>query len=400
MNRSSPPGAEAYLVLVLGQVGPGPGGEVLIDQGESFRFTRLSLGAAGDRRRVRSSDCVVLEGGRLEVLDALDELRRTDAAVPVVVVATDPSGEWAVEALSSGAQDVLDGGELDAALLARSIRYAVQRQRAEQAGRELREARILRDEQARLERGLAPTPLLADPELRWGAAYRSGGGRRLLGGDFFDVVQVVDGRLRLVVGDVCGHGPDEAALGVALRVAWRSLVLAGADEDATVAGLDALLRAERPVDRPVFTTLCDVTVAADRASLTFRLAGHQPPMLAHPRVELWEAPASPPLGLSTSVLPVPSHHRALPPGWALLLHSDGLVEIHLDDGSLLGAEGLRDLVVRHPPHRDLDGWAAGMVNEVEGLSARPLRDDRALVVLCNDTEAEVGRTDGRGGAHG
>ena len=39
--------------------------------------------------------------------------------------------------------------------------------------------------------------------------------------------QTSDGGLRLLVGDVCGHGPDEAAIGVWLRSAWRALALAG-----------------------------------------------------------------------------------------------------------------------------------------------------------------------------
>ena len=47
----------------------------------------------------------------------------------------------------------------------------------------------------------------------------------VLGGDFYDAVETPTARVHAVIGDVCGHGPDEAALGVALRVAWRTLVL-------------------------------------------------------------------------------------------------------------------------------------------------------------------------------
>ena len=43
------------------------------------------------------------------------------------------------------------------------------------------------------------------------------------------MVQSADGWVHVLIGDVCGHGPSEAALGVCLRVAWRALVLAGLD---------------------------------------------------------------------------------------------------------------------------------------------------------------------------
>ena len=59
------------------------------------------------------------------------------------------------------------------------------------------------------------------------ARYRPGRANALLGGDFYDVVETPDGTVHAVIGDVCGHGAAEAAIGVCLRVAWRSLVLAG-----------------------------------------------------------------------------------------------------------------------------------------------------------------------------
>lgn len=102
------------------------------------------------------------------------------------------------------------------------IRYAVQRRRAEVIARELSEAQLLAAENVRLSRGLLPAPLITDPAVGHAAQYRPGGGRMLLGGDFYDVMQTPDGAVWAVIGDVCGHGPDEAALGVCLRIAWRT----------------------------------------------------------------------------------------------------------------------------------------------------------------------------------
>ena len=78
----------------------------------------------------------------------------------------------------------------------------------------------------------APVPILNDGALLVGTGYRPGRERTLLGGDFYDrSCTRATAPLHLMIGDVSGHGADEAALGVCLRVAWRTLTLGGADVD-------------------------------------------------------------------------------------------------------------------------------------------------------------------------
>ena len=55
------------------------------------------------------------------------------------------------------------------------------------------------------------------------AAVAPGERMSVVGGDFFDAVLGPSGTVHAIVGDVCGHGPDEAALGALLRVSWRAL---------------------------------------------------------------------------------------------------------------------------------------------------------------------------------
>ena len=75
--------------------------------------------------------------------------------------------------------------------------------------------------------------------------YRAGRTRAVIGGDFFDAVRDADGTVHAIIGDVSGHGPDEAALGALLRVSWRALVLAGVDEERLLPELQRLLVSER-----------------------------------------------------------------------------------------------------------------------------------------------------------
>src|SRR4029078_642334 len=99
---------------------------------------------------------------------------------------------------------------------------------------------------------LLPSPLMDRDTLGLALFYRPGSERALLGGDFYDVVETPTG-VHLPIRDVSGHGPDEAALGVALRVAWRTLVLAGLPADAVLRGVAQVLFAGRGDDGGVAT---------------------------------------------------------------------------------------------------------------------------------------------------
>ena len=136
------------------------------------------------------------------------------------------------EAVAVGAQDYLVKGSIDGQLLTRAIRYAVERKRADESVRRLYASEARAAENARLERGLLPQPLVRNDWFRVVPRYRPGRHQSVLGGDFYDVVECDDGAVFALIGDVAGHGPDEAALGVCLRIAWRTLVLSGADPDA------------------------------------------------------------------------------------------------------------------------------------------------------------------------
>ena len=99
--------------------------------------------------------------------------------------------------------------------------------------------------------------------------------------------------MHALIGDVCGRGPAEAALGVCLRVAWRALVLAGQPPADVLSAVQLVLRHEQQ-DEAMFATVCMVSVAPDRTSGVLRLAGHPPPLLVTPDgITELTAPASP-----------------------------------------------------------------------------------------------------------
>lgn len=197
--------------------------------------------------------------GRADELAVLTHVLRIAPLHAVLVLTAQDDTELAAEAVRVGAQDYLFRGELDARVLSRAIRYAVERKRADIAQHQLTESGLRAQENARLERGLLPTPLLEGSDLSFAARYRPGRSRALLGGDFYDTVRTPDGTVHAMIGDVCGHGPDEAALGVELRIAWRALTLAGLCGDQLLSTLQQVLEHERQSEE-IFATLCTVDI--------------------------------------------------------------------------------------------------------------------------------------------
>ncbi|MFE0188678.1 PP2C family protein-serine/threonine phosphatase [Streptomyces sp. NPDC059008] len=317
-------------------------------------------------------------------LGMLHDVLRMAPSHAVLVLTYETDAERAADAVRVGAQDYLFRDELDGAVLSRAVRYAVERKRADLAQRQLTESRMLAQENARLERGLLPTPLLDGSDLRFAACYRPGRSRALLGGDFYDTVRTPDGTVHAMIGDVCGHGPDEAALGVELRIAWRALTFAGLSGDELLATLQKVLEHERSDDE-IFATLCTVDISADGHHAGLSLAGHPAPLLARagelPQLLPYEC-GGPALGLLPQAR-WPRRQVELGGSWSLMMYTDGLIEGRIGEGNRrLGQEGMTEMVSRQMA-RGLTGedLLDATVREVRDLNGGELTDDVAVLLL-------------------
>ena len=363
----------------------------------------LEVSAAVALRRARSLaeartllpevTCVLLDLGLPDTreLQGVRWLQENVPQVAVVVLTGRADEHLGEQAVRAGAQDYLVKGQVDGSLLNRVIRYAVERRRSEEVQQQLREAQIVARENARLERGLLPSPLLSDPRLTVATRYRAGGGQNLLGGDFYDLVEAPDGWVHAVVGDVCGRGPEEAALGVCLRVAWRTMILAERPMAEVLSAVQQVLEHERQEDR-LFATLCMISVAPDRAHARLHLAGHPPPLLIAPDgVRELRAPVCPPPGIAHSV-DWPSSDVVLGDSWSLLIYTDGLIEGRVGTGpERLGSDGLTGIIEEYlHASRSRGKWERRprderlldrLVDHVRELNGGDLDDDMAMLAL-------------------
>ncbi|MFF1412906.1 PP2C family protein-serine/threonine phosphatase [Streptomyces sp. NPDC058289] len=404
-GTESGPGATSSLTLLVIEDDPAGGltvPEILDADGHRIRLRSARNLTEAARLLTPDVNCVLLDlalphgggagsgagsGSGEAAADPFGALRQVLRIAPrhaVLVLTSEDDAERAAEAVRVGAQDFLFRDELDGRLLSRAIRYAVERKRADIAQYKLAESKLRAQENARLERGLLPHPLLEGSDLRFAARYRPGRSRALLGGDFYDTVRTPDGTVHAMIGDVCGHGPDEAALGVELRIAWRALTLAGLCGDDLLATLQEVLEVERPCEE-IFATLCTVDIAPDGRRAGLCLAGHPAPLISRPgrpaRLLPYEN-SGPALGLLPRAR-WPRRQVELGGTWSLMLYTDGLIEGRIGQGKeRLGQDGMVEMINRHlADGLSGEGLLEASVTEARRLNGGELTDDVAVVLL-------------------
>ncbi|GGL11759.1 fused response regulator/phosphatase [Mangrovihabitans endophyticus] len=315
-------------------------------------------------------------------LGALQQVLDRWPQTAVLVLTGLDDAATATTAVAAGAQDYLVKGQIDDTVLGRTIRYAIHRKRAQNAEQGLRDSRLLANENVRLQRGLLPKPILADPAVRLVSRYVPGRQRALLGGDFYDVVQTADGAVHAVIGDVCGSGPDEAAMGVALRVGWRTLTLAGVPKTERMRLLEDVLVAERPHDG-MFATVLGARLDPQRGQVVVTSAGHPPPLIV---TRDGAQPVDVRGGLSLGMFPGRGRWHettiAVPPGAGLLLYTDGAFEGFAADGTRLGEDRFIELATRLATIGDPVAYIDALLAAVQQNDGRH-NDDTALLYITH-----------------
>jgi serine phosphatase RsbU (regulator of sigma subunit) len=357
--------------------------ELIADAAADISLTWAQTMADAERELAFARpDCVLLDL-HLPDADGIFALKRVaehDPTLPIIVLTGLNDEHFGVSAVASGAQDYLVKGRVDSETLRRAVLYAIERKRAELTAVELHASQLRARENARLERGLLPSPLLLDdPGVEIVAQYRPSRENALLGGDFYDFVQTPDRTVHVMIGDVSGHGPDEAALGVALRIAWRTLTFTGLRGSERMRQLERILHAER-AGKGIFATVLSLAIPPGTGPITAVRAGH-PGMLLHGRgtVQWVEPPGGPALGVRAGDWG--PQQLNLPADMGLVLLTDGLFEGHSGRGrERLGEEGLLELARSFAALPGPD-FVAALIDEVERRAQAHggISDDIAVV---------------------
>jgi serine phosphatase RsbU (regulator of sigma subunit) len=192
-----------------------------------------------------------------------------------------------------------------------------------------------------------------------------------VGGDWYDVLDLGEGRRGLIVGDCVGHGLDAATAMGALRNVSRALLADGHGPAEVIASLHRFARTMPAAE--CATVVCAVVDLAAQ-TIIYSNAGHPPPLLVHHDQVVWlDQALATPLAVGE---PVRREARLdVCPDDLLVLYTDGLVERR---NEVLDV-GLRRLADASVAFRDLpvEDVADRLVEEMVGTTAS---DDVALVV--------------------
>ncbi len=201
-----------------------------------------------------------------------------------------------------------------------------------------------------------------------------------IGGDYYDVVPLEDGRVLLAAGDASGHG---IAAGIVMAVAHAMLKVAS-DRDPEPAAVASTINAAlfRTGGPRAFMTLFCGLLAPASGELTYVCAGHPYPLLRRRNGDLEElGSGSIPLGLKPAVR-LQAESATLQAGDLLVMYSDGIPEQLDSAGRAFGFERLQQVVgVGGGPQEVHDR----VLSELERFAGdeRPC-DDRSLVVIARD----------------
>ncbi|MYS08873.1 SpoIIE family protein phosphatase [Streptomyces sp. SID6041] len=179
-----------------------------------------------------------------------------------------------------------------------------------------------------LQRSMLPQHITPPPGIEVAHRYLPASDVNEVGGDWYDVVDLKDGRAVLVIGDVMGHGTPAAAVMGRLSATVRALARLDLAADEMFHQLEAALR---DLAEPMIATFLCVVVdpATGRCGIT--RAGHPPPAAVLPdgTVRLLDVPPGLPLGVGG--VDFTTTEVTLPLGSVLVLYTDGLVESRSSD---------------------------------------------------------------------
>jgi serine phosphatase RsbU (regulator of sigma subunit) len=227
-----------------------------------------------------------------------------------------------------------------------------------------------------LQKALLPPALPTIPGVNIVARYWPAGIDRV-GGDFYDVFPIGGHEWALVIGDVCGSGPDAAALTAIARHTIRAAARHGAAAEVVIDWLnEAVLQSQRDL----FCTVCYATLAVtdDGFSLTSTAAGHPLPLVSSALGAHTVGRPGTLVGMFERVTTA-TERVALHNGDVVVLYTDGITDLSPPHG--IEPEELLDLVHAHR-HGDPDKIADAVHRSLDSrVPDRVRRDDAAILVV-------------------
>ena len=204
-----------------------------------------------------------------------------------------------------------------------------------------------------------------------------------VGGDFYDVLPLPDGRVILTLGDVAGKGSPAALLMALLLAVLRTLADEALEPPALMERLNAQICRHSPGSR--FITIFYAVYTPLTGSLAYVNAGQNPPLIRRGNGRFERLTAT---GVALGMFEGSTYasvETRLAPGDLLIMYSDGITEAESPSGQPIEEAGLEALVTRYPSDSP-SALGAHVIGAVEQYVQAPrLADDLTILVLKRRT---------------
>jgi sigma-B regulation protein RsbU (phosphoserine phosphatase) len=230
-----------------------------------------------------------------------------------------------------------------------------------------------------LQSSLLPPALPTMAYVEFGARYAAAGEGNEVGGDFYDVFEVPDGQWAVAIGDVCGKGPEAAAITGLARNVMRMLGREGFPPASVHRRLNAAILDLG--DRGRFCTAAMATLKGSKTGLSVCLsaAGHPPPVLVTATGNASFVGTNGSLLGVFSDVEVSGDQLMLAPGDALIFYTDGVTERRNGD-QMFGDDNLLAICAA-AAGSSADEFAGVIEQGVRDFSQQASRDDLAVLVV-------------------
>jgi sigma-B regulation protein RsbU (phosphoserine phosphatase) len=339
---------------------------------ESYDVLTAADGENGYRLvREKQPDLVILDL-MLPGLDGYEvcrRIRRHGLATPILMLTAQSLETNRVDGFEAGADDYVTKPFSLRELLGR-VRAILRRSegRADMANqRELDEARRIQEE-------LMPASILQTRGLRIAATWRPA---RIVGGDYFDVLQLDQDTVAICIADVSGKGMPAALMMSNLQATVRAHAYARMRPRDLCARVNAAMCDNTPAHG--FVSFFYAVIASARKQLTYCNAGHNPP-LVYGQAGLRRLECGGGIVGAFRDWPYDDEAIQLASGDRILMYTDGLTECRNLPGEEFGEERLIELIAR-APFIEAATLADEVVRETARFSNENFEDDLTVVAV-------------------
>ncbi len=203
---------------------------------------------------------------------------------------------------------------------------------------------------------------------------------RNVGGDFFDLIRLEDGRVGLAIADVSDKGVPAALFMMSSRTLLKGSAIGLGQPGQVLTEVNNLLNEDDTTG--MFVTMLYAVYDPKTSVLTYASGGHDPPLVVHAdgSSELKELTG----GIALGVLGGFEYRQEsfeLAPGDTVCLYTDGVTEATNEQGELMGIEGIQALFGESPPGNAEQSCMAMMTRVLEFTGEAPQHDDITCLTL-------------------